>query len=176
MRRTIAVFSLLALLGACTTARTGPQSAALDPVEAAAIDRRLGEVYAVISGPAGEERDWDRMRTLFTDDARLYAITPSGLSGGSVEDYITRSGPFLTRSGFSERQLARRVEIYGNLAHAWSSYEGSFTEPQGAPGSVRGINSFQLMRQSDGRWLVHSILWQAETPDDPLPADMRAGQ
>ena len=122
----------------------------------------------MISGPAGQARDWAKMRTLFTPDARLTSIGANGPRGGTVDDYITKSGPLLTKSGFTERELARRVEIYGDLAHAWSSYEGT---GDGGKMKVRGINSFQLVRQN-GRWLVQSIFWQHENPARPLPADM----
>ena len=159
--------------------RSAAKAAALAATEAAAmaaaeaeIDTALEAVYAVISGPVGQERDFAAMRALFTPDARLTAITPKGLSGGTVDDYIAKSGPFLVQTGFTERQLDRRLEVYGNLAHAWSSYEGVFTHPDGTSGSVRGVNSFQLVRQADGRWLVQSIFWQAETPDNPLPGDL----
>jgi len=144
----------------------------VDGETAKAIDGALEAVYAVISGPVGQARDFDRMRALFTPDARLTAITPGGLSGGTVDDYIARSGSALVQNGFIERQLARRIEVYGNLAHAWSSYEGTYTNPDGTPGKVRGVNSFQLVRQADGRWLVQSIFWQAESPDNPLPDDL----
>ncbi len=140
--------------------------------DAAAIGHALDGVYGVISGPVGQARDWARMRTLFTPDARLTAIGAKGLQGGTVEDYIAKSGPWLIKSGFTERELSRRVEVFGDLAHAWSSYEGT-----GDSGKfkVRGINSFQLVRQN-GRWLVQSIFWQHESPARPLPADMlRAG-
>lgn len=137
-----------------------------------AIKAALDAVYAAISGPAGQARDFDRMRALFTPDARLTAITAKGLNGGTVEDYIAKSGPFLVERGFTERALVNRIEVYGDLAQAWSSYEGSWTNPDGTPGKVRGINSFQLVRQDDGRWLVQSIFWQAESPGNPLPADM----
>lgn len=135
----------------------------------AAIGRAIEEVYAVISGPAGHPRDWARMKTLFTPDARLYAIGTRGMQGGSLDDYIARAGPQLVKVGFTERELARRVETYGNLAQVWSSYAGTSSD---GTVNVRGINSFQFARQSDGRWLVHSILWQAERPDLPLPSDM----
>jgi hypothetical protein len=137
-----------------------------------AINAALEAVYGAISGGVGEERDWDAMRALFTPEARLTAITANGLRGGTVEEYIERSGPFLVKNGFAERQLASRIEIYGDLAHAWSSYGGTFTQEDGTPGKVRGINSFQLARQPDGRWLVQSIFWQAEAPERPLPSDM----
>ena len=145
---------------------------AADAETVAAIDAALEGVYAVISGPVGQERDFDKMRALFTPDAQLNAITPNGLSGGSVEKYIVLSGPFLVQMGFTERQLDRRLEVYGNLAHAWSSYEGTFTQADGSRGQVQGINSFQLVRQDDGSWLVQSILWQQGTPDFPLPDDL----
>lgn len=140
-------------------------------VEEAAIRRTVADVYAVISGPAGQKRDWARMRTLFTRDARLYAVGRAALVGGSLEDYITRNGPNLERVGFTERELASRVQMYGNVAQVWSSYHGTSTDRSV---DIRGINSFQLARQHDGTWLVHSILWQQERPDLKLPADMEA--
>jgi hypothetical protein len=137
--------------------------------EEAKVIAAIADVYAVISGPAGQKRDWAYMRTLFTPDARLYAVGARGLQGGSVDDYISRSGPSLEKVGFTERELNRRMELYGNLAQVWSSYAGTSTD---GSVNVRGINSFQLARQPDGRWLVHSILWQAENPPLPLPRDM----
>ena len=142
-----------------------------DPATIAAINARMADVYGVISGPAGQPRDWDAMRKMFTEDARLYAITPNGLRGGTVDDYIAMSGEFLVANGFTEREIANRIELYGKLAQVWSSYEGTFTT-DGAPRSVRGINSVQLMRDAIGEWKVHSIFWQQETPDLPLPIDL----
>ncbi len=133
-----------------------------------AIGAALDSVYGVISGPAGQARDWAKMRTLFTTDARLTSIGSKGVQGGTVEDYIVKSGPSLVKSGFTERELSRRVEVFGDLAHAWSSYEGT---GNGGKFKVRGINSVQLVRQN-GRWLVQSIFWQHESPLRPLPTDM----
>lgn len=170
----------LALAGAALVTQPATPLAAHDESETLsraehdkhAISATLDAVYAAISGDVGEERDWDAMRALFTPEARLHAITPQGMRGGSVEDYIERSAPFLVQSGFTESALVNRIDIYGDLAQAWSSYAGTFTNADGTPGSVRGINSFQLMRQDDGSWLVHSIFWQAESDDNPLPTDM----
>ena len=72
----------------------------------------------------------------------------------------------------AERELGRRVEVWGGLATAWSAYVG-----RNASGTFheRGINSFQLVKV-DGKWLVASILWQEATPDNPLPADLIQGR
>ena len=170
--KTALAIALALAIPAVATAQEAHSHESTNMKNEAAVNAALEAVYAAISGDVGEPRDWDAMRALFTPEARLTAITAQGPRGGTVEDYIERSGPFLVKNGFTERQLANRIEIYGDLAHAWSSYEGTFTQEDGAPGSVRGINSFQLARQPDGRWLVQSIFWQAEAPERPLPADM----
>ena len=150
-------------------------AAALAPAQnradLAAIDRAIHAVYDVISGPAGQKRDFDKMRSLFAPGATMKAIGPKGLRGGSVEDYIARNQEVLEKEGFNERELGRRVEIWGGLATAWSAYDG-----RTANGSFheRGINSFQLVK-IDGKWLVASILWQEETPESRLPAQVTKG-
>ena len=141
------------------------------PADLAGIDRAITGVYQVISGPPGQKRDFDRMRSLFAPNATLKAIGPKGLRGGSLEDYIGRNAAILEKEGFTERELGRRVEVWGGLATAWSAYDG-----RTANGSFheRGINSFQLVK-IDGNWVVASILWQEATAENPLPADLIKG-
>ena len=136
------------------------------------IDAIIGSVYDVISGPAGKERNWERMRRLFVPDARLIAV---GKRAGAevvrrsmtVEEYIETSGPVLKEKGFFEKEIARRTEHYGNIAHVFSTYEARSKADDATP-LMRGINSFQLF--NDGkRWWVVTILWQAEDPSIPLP-------
>ena len=155
------------MLVAAAAATAQPTKAA----DLAGIDSAIRGVYAVISGPPGQKRDFDRMRTLFAPNATMKSIGPKGLRGGSVEDYISRNAAILEKEGFTERELGRRVELWGGLATAWSAYDG-----RNASGSFheRGINSFQLVKV-DGKWLVASILWQEETPAFPLPAQLTRG-
>jgi hypothetical protein len=147
------------------------------PTEAqdiAAVERVVDAVYAAISGPAGQERDWAAMRALYLPEARLTAIRAEGIESCSLEEYIASKRDFLVTNGFAEGTMVNRVLVYGGIAHAWSSYTGGWTEPDGTKGGTRGINSFQLMRQSDGSWRVLSLLWQVEQPDIPLPAAMES--
>ena len=157
---------MITLLLAAAAATAHPSTADL-----AGIDQAIHGVYDVISGPPGQKRDFDRMRSLFAPGATLKAIGPKGLRGGSLEDYIARNAAILEKEGFTERELGRRVEVWGGLATAWSAYDG-----RTANGSFheRGINSFQLVK-IDGKWVVASILWQEETPDNPLPANLIRG-
>lgn len=137
-----------------------------NPADVASVDAIMRAVYDVISGPAGQRRDWNRMRSLFTANARLMPKGGSGLRSGSVEDYIAGSGPLLEERGFIEGEIARRVEQYGDIAHVFSTYEAR--QSTDGPVIMRGINSFQLVRHA-GRWWVVSIMWQAETPQTPIP-------
>ena len=155
---------IAALLFAAAATAPSPASSA----ELPAIDAAVRGVYDVISGPAGQKRDFDRMRSMFAPGATMRAIGPKGVRGGTVEDYIARNSAILEKEGFTERELSRRVELWGSLATVWSAYDG-----RTADGSFheRGINSFQLVKV-DGRWLVAAILWQEATPEQPLPAEM----
>lgn len=82
--------------------------------------------------------------------------------------YDVISGPVgQARIGFREREIARRTERFGHIAHVFSTYEYR-TETDSTV--VRGINSIQLL--NDGtRWWVISIFWEPERPDNPLPAE-----
>jgi hypothetical protein len=132
----------------------------------------IAAVYDVISGPAGQKRNWDRMRTLFVPDARMIPTgkRPTGESTRrvlTVEEYITNSGPFLEKEGFFETEIGRKTEQYGNIVHVFSTYESKRTLADEKP-FMRGINSFQLW--NDGkRWWVITILWQSESKDTPIP-------
>ena len=146
-----------------------------NPADVASIDAIMKAVYDVISGDAGKARDWDRFRSLFHKDARLIPSGKNpntGVVGARVmtpEDYVRTSGPFLEKNGFHERELARHVDQYGNIAQVFSTYHAFKTATDKDP-FMRGINSFQLL--NDGkRWWVVTIYWQAETPENPIPKE-----
>ena len=146
---------------------TVPQAAAAD---VGSIDAIITALYDVISGPAGQPRDWTRMRALFVPGGRLMPTLsrPGGSTGMrilEVNDYIALSGPMLERRGFREREIARRVEQFGHIAHVFSTYEGR-TETDATV--IRGINSIQLLHDG-ARWWVVSVYWEAESPGNPLP-------
>jgi len=140
--------------------------------DVASPDAILAATYDVISGPAGQPRDWERFRSLFLPGARLIPTGRNEKGSGFVahtytpEEYIARATPFFQKEGFFEKESSRRTERYGNLVQAFSTYE-SRHRPEDQP-FARGINSFQLF--FDGtRWWVVTIFWQAETPDTPIP-------
>jgi hypothetical protein len=156
-----------------------PASVAARPDDVKSIEAILGAIYDTISGPAGA-RDWDRLRSLFYANARLIpcrrapqdqakekpAVTARALT---VEEFIKRSEPTLKTQGFFEREIARRVEQFGAVAHVFSTYESRHAASDREP-FVRGINSIQLF--SDGtRWWVVTIFWDSERDGQVIPEE-----
>ena len=145
---------------------------AANPADVASIDAIVKALYDVISGGVGQKRDWNRFRSLFHKDGRLSATYKRkngsiGFFAGNVEGYIESSSPPMEKEGFFEKELARQVDTFGNIAHVFSTYESFHKADDKAP-FERGINSFQLY--NDGtRWWILSILWQDETEQFPIP-------
>lgn len=143
-----------------------------NPADVSSVDAIMKAVYEVISGDAGQKRDWDRFRSLFHKDARLIPTgkNKEGIVGARAltpEEYIERASPFMEKEGFFEKEMARRVDSYGNIAQVFSTYQ-SFHKADDKKPFARGINSFQLL--NDGkRWWVITIYWQGETPENLIP-------
>jgi hypothetical protein len=73
----------------------------------------------------------------------------------------------LRLTGLFQREVARRAERFGGVAHAFSTYE-SRRAPGDARPFARGANSVQLW--NDGRrWWVVTLLWEAEAPGASAP-------
>ncbi len=144
------------------------------PADVASIESIIAALYDVISGPSDESRDWSRFGSLFTSGARLIVAAPSPdgrvpSRSMTVEEYVVAADPFLKRDGFWERELSRRVERYGNVAHVFSTYESRVKTADSPPFS-RGINSIQLVTNGE-RWWVVTILWDFERPGNPIPSE-----
>ena len=166
-------FRLASVIFALTALSSGGVAAQdADPADVGSIDAIVTAVYDVISGPAGEARDWDRWHSLFIPGARLIPVGRA--ADGTVRhrvmtpaDYVEGSGAILEENGFFEVEIGRVTEQYGQIAHLFSSYESRRT-PDDAEPFARGINSFQLM--NDGtRWWVVTVMWDSERPDNPIP-------
>jgi hypothetical protein len=127
--------------------------------DVASIDAILHASYEVISGRAGQARDWDRFRSLFVPGARLMPVIGGEKPAVRVltpEDYIQRVKPIFAVESFWERETSRHDEVIGQIAHVLSHYE-SLHDPDGEP-FEHGTNSIQLFNDKV-RWWIVSIIW-----------------
>jgi hypothetical protein len=170
LHRLLPVVVALLSIPAAAAAQNPPRPPASGDV--ATPDAIVAALYDVISGPAGEARDWRRFHALFIPGARLIPVrvNPDGTRGHRVmtpEEYAQSSGPGLEARGFFEREIGRTSEAFGAILHAFSTYESR--RSSGGPVIARGINSIQLFYDGQ-RWWVVTVLWDAERPDNPIPA------
>lgn len=154
-----------------TPSPAAPQPAA-NPADVGSLDAILGALYDVISGPAGQARNWDRFRSLFIPGARLIPSSPN--AEGKVvprvldpDAYAARASATLEKNGFFEREISRKTDTFGTVTQVFSTYESRRKKEDPAP-FARGINSIQLV--NDGtRWWVVTIFWDSERPNNPIP-------
>jgi hypothetical protein len=160
----LAPFSLL-------HAQTEPPAPAAQAAAAASacpatptLDALIAAIDSAITGPANKDRTC--FRQLMLPELRLIPV--NGTTGAkrvlTVDDWVTA----VAKNGdedVTEKQLKFQSETFGRIAHLWSTYE---TTVAGKP-LARGINSIQAV--FDGQnWHIIEIVWQAETPQTPVPA------
>ena len=136
------------------------------------VQTAVTELYAVISGPVGQARDFDAMRDMFMPGAAMGAVGagPDGNGRGGVfdvEGYIEQSGEWLVTNGFTELETRSDIQMFGELAYVRSAYEGT----NGVTGDVFlvGVNFITLFK-IEGEWKIASILWRTESEDAPIAA------
>lgn len=151
-----------------------PAAIAPRPDDVGSLDGIIRAFYDVISGPAGQPRQWGRDRTLYIPDVRFVAIDPR--PGGAPPEvavmdhqaFVDRTDADFVGRGFFEREIHRVTRRWGHLAHVFSTYEWRRT-PDGPVGG-RGVNSIELYYDGT-RWWIAGAVWQDEAPDLPLPAE-----
>ncbi len=144
------------------------------PEDVSSIDGMMKAFYEVISGPAGQPRQWSRDRTLYVPGIWFVAMDESPTHAPvarimSHQQFVDSSNSELVGKGFFEREIHRRTERFGNIAHIFSAYESQNTES--GPVIARGVNSIELFW--DGRrWWIASAIWDEERSDNPIPKDL----
>ncbi|KQC15770.1 MAG: hypothetical protein WCY97_06655 [Methanothrix sp.] len=133
------------------------------------IEELTNSLYSCISFRQGEKPELARLKSLFikegilinnNDDPLIFTIyqfveaIEEQLSAGSLRS-------------FSEREVAERTDIFGKVAHRFSTYEARFDPDDPEPLTV-GINSIQLVKV-DGSWRVSSIVWNDESESRRIP-------
>jgi hypothetical protein len=133
------------------------------------LEELIKAIDAAVSGPTGKDRTC--FRALMMPGATMNPLAKSA-DGAYVPRVLSVDGWIenVKKRGditLSEHQIRVSSETYGHIAHMWSTYELHMST-KGAP-VIRGINSIQAVY--DGKaWRIFEILWQAETPEEPIPA------
>jgi hypothetical protein len=150
-----------------------------------AIRGTLDALYRAFCFDPGGQADWDRQRALFCDGASFVAPIRAGRrphaqdAAGFLSDFQEAlASSLLSRTGFHERITHARIDVFGNIAHAYVVFDG-YVPPAGIEAAggtagaermrTRGLDSLQLVRDGQ-RWLVASFATQYASAELPLPA------
>lgn len=138
------------------------------------IKDTISALYQVVSGPAGQPRDWPLERLLLHPSARLMrtGLGDDGKPTMKVMDseaYVRDTGPFFESNGFFEKEVSCQIQQFGNIAHALSVYEARH-DPADAQAFKRGVNSIQLYNDGS-RWWILSVLWDNERTGLTIPPE-----
>lgn len=141
------------------------------------VDAIVTALYASVSHGPEHEPNWTRLRALFLPEARivpplargaeeLVVLDPAAFEA-RIRRYIEGRRERHERLGFTEREIARRENVYGRVCQVFSTYETRWAPHEGPP-FARGVHSIQLV--DDGRrWWIAALVWDSEKPDQPIP-------
>tara|TARA_R110000824_G_scaffold23938_1_gene84777 strand:+ start:2119 stop:2655 length:537 start_codon:yes stop_codon:yes gene_type:complete len=148
------------------------------------IDEVMEALYDCISGPPGGQ-DWERDREIYHPRA---LITRTRIVDGapvaftfSYDEFVEATIPILAGRSFYEIEIGRKTDIFGQIAHVFSTYEARET-PDHPEIQFRGVNMVHLWNdgfgddgQPNGRWWIMSIIWDNEREGLNLPGQWLAG-
>jgi len=140
--------------------------------DVASADAIIEALYDANTVMVDQKRGADRFRSLFVPGAwmmptaRATIDSRANINMQSVEEYVRLASSGQPRHGFSEREIARTTEAFGNIMQVFSTYEARRDSTDVNP--TRGINSIQLFNDGS-RWWVVGVLWDNERPWKPIP-------
>lgn len=144
------------------------------------IEEVLDTLYECISGPPGGQ-DWERDRELYHPRAiltrtRIENGRPVAYTFG-YDAFVEATIPLVEGKSFYETEIAHRIEVFGQVAHVFSTYEARET-PDSPDLLFRGVNMIHLWNDgaigAGGRWWIMSIIWDNEREDVKLPPEWLA--
>jgi hypothetical protein len=149
--------------------------------DASSVDAIVTALYASVSHGPEYEPNWDRLRDLFLPkaivvppkraDAETFTVLDVDAFEERIRKYIAGRRERGEQLGFTEREIARRENRFGNVCQVFSAYETVRAPKDPAP-FARGIHSIQLV--TDGhRWWIAALAWDNEREDNPIPPTLK---
>jgi hypothetical protein len=170
--------SLAAQTSASASSSAGDAQPGAKAADVASPQAIIDAAYDSISGPATQERDWNRLRSLFLPGAHFIQSAPDAAGKYttnilSMDEFVAAATPYFKEHDFFERELWSHEDRYANIIQRFSTYASAHTK--GGEPFARGVNSFQLLYK-DGRWWIVTIFWQEEDHEYPIPAKLLPGK
>jgi hypothetical protein len=135
------------------------------------LARLMHRFLRAVSFEKGQQPAYVELRDLFVEGGTLIRAISAEPEISTVDEFI-RPRQEMVDSGalewFEEVEVADITEIFGNVAHRFSTYEKRGTM-NGTAIDARGAISTQFVRTPDG-WRMSAMAWDDERPGLSLPA------
>jgi hypothetical protein len=134
------------------------------------IDQLVQNLYSSICFNKGEKPPLDNLKKVMLPDAKMMNNDGETPRVWTPEEYIKRWHEMLANhqfESFHEIEIAHKTEIFGKIAHRFSTYETKLNLDDSEP-YAKGINSIQLIKIGPS-WFVTSIIWNNQTDDRRIP-------
>jgi len=173
MRKTVLFLALAAVVLTPQLHAQAAPAQATPPAcrSTATLDDLVKAIDSAVTGAADKDRTC--FRALFLPEARLVPLAKNA-DGGFSPHILTVDGWIEAvhkrgSASLMEHQIKVGTEVYGHLAHLWSTYETRVEIDGKVQSQVKGINSIQAA--NDGKsWKIQEIVWEAETPEEQIPS------
>lgn len=134
------------------------------------IEELTAELYKSICFAIGGNPPVENLRDILLPTANMIRNDGENPEIMTVEDFIFSYRERIndgTIKSFCEGELNEVTEIFGSIAHRFSTYETKFDLTLEKPFSI-GINSIQYVK-INGKWFISSIVWNNQTDYLKIP-------
>jgi len=166
---------ILSILLVCSVATQAKEQKNITPSEAVkSIEGITDLMLEILSGPQGEERDWELYKSLFVEGAIKNLVNPKAPVGKqvrtiSVNDFVEKYSGIYSRDGFEEYSTGLIVNEFNGVATAFQYF---YCKNLIGTYENRGVNTYQLVFAED-RWWITSLAFANETEESKVPDEFK---
>ncbi len=135
----------------------------------------IRHIYVSVTAKNSESVDWQKVRSMFIDEAVVVLRTSRDKStrftaDGFIQDFKDfYQHPEVKANGFVEKILRMKSMVYKDIAFIATVYSAEITGSQRPP--TRGVDLW-LLDKKDGLWKITSVVNEVipageELPDEP---------
>lgn len=153
-----------------TTKQNTSENIVIKNEDSNSLQNIIDSYYNCISGPIGEVRDFERLKSLFHPQARLiYSYWDEDINDAKLmiftpDEFIPKLD-YLDKKGFYEYEVSNKIHSFGSVHQVFSTYEFR-TEDKSISG--RGITSYEVFFDGTRYWIM-SMFWTMENDKYQIP-------
>ncbi|GGI57586.1 hypothetical protein [Winogradskyella haliclonae] len=135
------------------------------------IDEIIMKLYKSISFTKTKSPDYKTLKAIHYHEAIVGAVDTTQIKMFKEADFTNKNKENFKKynvKSFVEKELSHITHVYGGVAVRFSPYE--FTIKAGdKQQTIRGVNTFQLIKDPKKGWLIYSTIFSDTTSYPDIP-------